>query len=31
MSVLAFPGHTGRGSPLLRWRSVARIGAEIVT
>jgi hypothetical protein len=22
----AFPGHAGRAVPLLRWRSVARIG-----
>jgi hypothetical protein len=25
----AFPGHVGRLQPLLRWRSVARIGRNI--
>ncbi len=26
MTFMAFPGHAGRGQPLPRWRSVARIG-----
>jgi diaminopimelate decarboxylase len=29
--LLAFPGHAGRVGPLLRWRSVARVGGGIVT
>jgi hypothetical protein len=28
MPFIAFPGHTGRGRPLPRWRSVARIGGR---
>jgi hypothetical protein len=30
MTVLsAFPGHGGRVSPLLRWRSVARVDSGV--
>jgi hypothetical protein len=25
MTIIAFPGHAGRGWPLLGWRLVARI------
>jgi hypothetical protein len=28
MTVNSFPGHVGRGWPLLGWRLVVRIGAH---
>jgi hypothetical protein len=30
MTFIAFPGHAGRGWPLARWRSLARINARVL-